>query len=635
MSTGTTNLLWARAIVDALAHSGVTHVCLSPGARCAALAVAVDAHPSLRSTVHVDERSGAYFALGHARATGRAVALVCTSGTAAANYLPAFVEAHYARLPLVALTADRPPELRDTGAWQAIDQSKLYGRFVKWSVDLGVPEPGDEMLRYARNVAARAVAAASAHPKGPVHLNVPFREPLLPTGPAGVLTARQGEYRGTTLDRATIGGATGEGVVGEPDASVRVRSVREGIVAAPTAKATVDDRTVRDLAVRIHGEPRGLIIAGALEPVDGYPEAVARLASLAGYPVLADPTSGLRYGAHDRGLVVSNYDAVLRVKDWADGHAPRFVLRFGASPTSKHVASFLVQHPETEQVVIDPHGTWDDPTRLATERLVVDALAFAESLSDALADTLARTPADTAGGPADGAWPSAWQSAWPTAWLAADAAARASLDDLAESEAASRSVVGAYRALSRALPERALLYAANSMAVRDVDSLLEPSDRRLLVLANRGAAGIDGTLSSALGAALGSGLPTVLVTGDLAFAHDVNGLAASREDGIRATILVLNDGGGGIFAHLPLAELDPSVFERLFVTPSGLDVAGACAGYGVDHVRVDRATELDSLIAAADEPGVRVAEFPVDREANTRFHRDYWAAVRDALDRAG
>jgi len=441
------------------------------------------------------------------------------------------------------------------------------------------------------------------------------------------------------------------------------REAREGRhdgapwVVAHRSAARADGDLVSALAERIAGEPRGLILAGQLRTSSSYPEAVARLAAVSGYPVLAEPTGGLRFGPHDRGRVVTGYDAIVRSQGWVSDHPAGVILRLGRSFAWKHVARYLEQQPGAFQAVVDPDSSWDDPTRLAGCWLGV----YPEELCHALADQVAATlssgvrgvaeergargadlglPENAGSRGADGARHAAdaerqagerAASPWLAEWQRADEVARSAVRRLT-AEGEPGTVGWVYPSLLDQLPDGAVLYAANSMAVRDLDTYTGPSERRVQVIANRGASGIDGTISSALGAAWGSGRPTVLVTGDLAFVHDLNGLGAARLPGLEAVVIVLNDRGGGIFAHLPIAEARPDLFEPFFRLPSAVDVAMACAAYGVPHSTAgDPATFGGALSRALAETGVKVIEVPLDMEANTAAHRRLWEAVADAL----
>lgn len=601
---GVGNLSWARTIIDELVRCGARHACVSPGARSAPLAVAVAAQPELSATVHVDERSAGYFALGYARAVGAPAIALCTSGTATANYLPAVVEAHYARVPLILLTADRPPELKETGAWQAIDQARLYGNYARFFVDLPVAVPQHDASRYLRSIAARAVASAVGPPAGPVHLNVPFREPLLPASgigaPAGGSGGAPAESEGTT----------------EPLAG---RNHGGDWTTSHVPPVPPDAELIEGLVDLIESDPRGLLLAGPAGYSPDYAEAVAQLAEVAGYPLLADPAGGLRYGRHDRSRVVARYDGLLRSERWRREHEASLVLRFGQSFTWRSVATYLDDLPNAFQVIVDPQCTWDDPSRRAKIRTVCDPALLCRALADAVSGTWQREASSVR-----------LRRQWLSAWQQADQAAGLATEDEAH-EAHRGTVSWVYPALLDLVPDGALLYAANSMAIRDLDTFTASSPIDLRVIANRGAAGIDGTVSSALGAAFGARSPTVLVTGDQAFAHDLGGLAAARLVPRPVVIVVLNDEGGGIFAHLRLAT-DDEVFQQFFRAPPGINVAGACAAFGVTH---RTATEPEQLrLAVSDALGRReatVIEVPLDLEANTLMHRRLWQAIDTAL----
>jgi len=345
---------------------------------------------------------------------------------------------------------------------------------------------------------------------------------------------------------------------------------------------------------------------------------VARLAAAAGYPILAEPYGGLRFGPHDRGHAVAHYEAPIRCEEWALRHRPELIVRFGASLVWRHVTERMAGDPEAERILVDPGRTWDDPARLPATWLHVDPVPLCDALAERLGTDHPRMPEHA--------------RRWRTAWRDADAVAASALTALLSSAGgADRTTAWTHRTVVEHVPDGALLVAANSMAVRDLDAFAPSSERRIRALANRGAAGIDGTLASALGAAQGWGAPTVLLTGDLAFAHDQGGLAAvaAAPSEVDLTIVVLNDGGGGIFEHLPVAERNRAWFERYFATPSALDIGLACAAHGVPHTVARDAHGLAEAVSG--RTGVGVVEVPVDRAANTAWHRRYWAEVADRL----
>ena len=547
------NLACATALFDELARSGVGHVVVSPGSRSAPLALVAAAHPDVRDHALLDERSAGFFALGLARSVREPVALVCTSGTAAANYLPAVVEAHYSRVPLIVLTADRPAELRDCGAGQTIDQVRLYGPFARF---LGEVAAESAPLDWVRALACRAVADA-AQPGGAVHVNVAFREPLDLTP----VPAEQAALR--ALDPRVR--------EGRGDAP-HVRVVGAGAARPETGAVTA-------LAERLASEPRGWLVAGPLDAPSGLAPLLGRLARALDWPVLAEPLSGLRSGAHDRSRLVDAHDAVLRVAELTRRHAPRLALRFGAPPTSKAYRLLLETQPEIEQVVVDPAG-WSDPTARAAEIVRADPRALAEALLDSLA-----------------ARESAGASDFVSHWTAAGRAARRALDGILDAESTLSEPL-AVRTLAAKLPAGTTLFCASSLAVRHVDLVWPPGPTPIRFVANRGANGIDGTLSCALGHATGSAGPTVLLIGDLALLHDASALASAARSEVDLTVVVLDNNGGGIFELLPVASSSPrETFERHFGTPHDLDLCAVIAGYGLRRARAASARDLESALA--------------------------------------
>jgi 2-succinyl-5-enolpyruvyl-6-hydroxy-3-cyclohexene-1-carboxylate synthase len=546
-----------QAFVEELYRCGMRHAVTSPGSRNAPLALTLAQQEGVEAVSVIDERSAGFVALGMAKASGRPVAVTCTSGTAAANLLPAVVEAHESRVPLVVLTADRPPELREVGAGQAIDQIKLYGTAAKWFVEVGTHEPTRETAIHHRALACRAYWTATGGRPGPVHLNFSLREPLAPVPDGGAADGAP------VLDPADW--------AGRPDGAPWTR-VREH-ASAPHS----DD--VHAVAERIAAEPRGLIVCGPCH--EDVADGAARLASEAGWPILAEPTSGLRCGDHDRSHVIAHYDVLLRAERFAEQNAPGLVLRVGDMPTSKPLRAFVA---ESSQIVVDPHGAWHEPTRRA--ELVLHASA--EHTLTALAGAV-----EMRSGERDSGWVEGWRSADRTV--------------PEQVEAAPEGFEGrVLAALEPELPDEAVVWVSSSMPIRDVEAFFPQSPKRLRFLANRGANGIDGVVSSALGAAIVTGLPTWVLIGELALQHDAGGLLAARRCGVDLKIVCLNNGGGGIFDFLPVAEhADPAAYEAHIATPSE----------GVD--------------LAALWPGLR--EVRTDRRQNVRLHRELVERVAAAL----
>ena len=633
------------AFVDELVRSGVRRAVICPGSRSTPLSMLCAQHPGMRVYMHVDERSAGFFALGMARTLGEPVALVCTSGTAAANFLPAVVEAYYSRVPLVVLTADRPHELRDVGALQTIDQVRLYGRHVKWFVDMALPEATTPMLRYARACASRAAGAARTVPAGPVHVNFPLREPLVPL-PGSLPAAAQSAPAAWT-------GREGN----EPYAAVLAGERSLGPAAVDALGATL--RAAR----------RGVIVCGPDTPA-GAAGPLAALARRLGWPVLADPLSGLRTAGETEAAVVDAYDVFLRDEQVVQALAPDLILRFGMLPVSKPLLRYLERYAEQPQVVVDPGTEWRDPVLAASHVVYADPELLCRALAAALegAQQDAAGPGGTrqqgawpdgvpkqkatqpdAGAEQRGAWtvgprPGTWQQGaeegaaahgegdWLGLWQRLNQRTRAAL--AAQVEAVDEPFEGrVFHELASLLPEGAILYVGNSMSIRDLDAFFPAVPRRLRVLGNRGVSGIDGVVSSALGAAAAVGGRVVLVLGDLSFYHDLNGLLAARLHGLDATIIVINNDGGGIFSFLPQAAY-PEHFETLFGTPTGLDFRPAVEMYGGRFVRPRgwdgfRAAVAESLAA----PGLCVIEVATERARNFALHRQVFDAALAALGR--
>ena len=581
------NTALASALVEELARCGVRQAVVCPGSRSTPVALALLREPGLRTVTIVDERSAGFYALGAAQASRLPVAIACTSGTAAANLHPAVCEAAEAGVPLIVLTSDRPPELRDVGAGQTIDQVKLYGSAVRWFSEMGTHEADDAGLLHFRGSACRAYVAALGDPlPGPVHLNLSWRDPLGPE-------PRHGEVAATSP--LALEGRGDLPLTG---------------VYRPAAGLTPDE--VHAIATDLAEAPRGLIVAGR-QPAPELAPTLAELAAATGYPLLAEPTSQVRTGPHDRSALVWTYDAIARVRPAALD--PELVLRFGDFPTSKPLRQWLGSLESCAQLVVDPVGAWNEPTRRAGLVLRSDPVRLARELTAALADL-----------------PAARDAAWRESWMRAQNAAAGEIE--AELSAIHEPTEpGIHLALASAYESGELVYTASSMPIRDQESFLPATAEDVRFLANRGANGIDGLVSSAVGAATAAERPTWLVLGDLALHHDSNGLAALHGCPVPVRIVAINNDGGGIFEFLPQAEqVTREEFEAVFGTPLGLEPARLAALHGIEHHSVTDPSQLAHL------PRDRhlLAEVRVDRRANVAVHRAAWEsaaqAIRLALD---
>ena len=587
MRPGELLAVWGERLFDGLEAAGVRDVVLSPGSRSTPFVAAALDRPGLRRWTLIDERDAAYFAVGHARMTGRPVVLVCTSGTAAANYFPAVVEAARAGVPLVVLTADRPLELQGSDANQTVDQVKLFGDHARAYIDLGTPDPHPAMLRALPRLAAQAVHTARWPLPGPVQINARARKPLEPEPLHG---DRPGE------PKTTAGAATAFA----PES-------------APSAAA------IEALAAACRSAGRGLIVCGPAEPWRAAdPEAVAALARATGFPVVAEPASQQRFTAHAAPGLLDAFAALLGAPSFRDGYGPDLVIQLGRPPTASEWTPYLERWPEARRWVVAESG-WPDPWGTATGLVNAPVDATARALARALSD-----PGD--GGDGDGRRSS--REDWAGRLRAANDVARdaieASLDGGFSEGAVVRRVIGG-------LASGAVLALGNSLPIREADLFGPVPGPDVRVWSQRGASGIDGVVAGAAGAAAATGRPTTLLIGDVSLAHDIGGLAAARMVDGPLTIVVLNNGGGRIFERLPIAaELADDPRFDAWLTPPALDIASAAAAYGIPHRRAGSLDDLDA--ALADRPsGALVVEAALGPDATTAHQRSLAVGVESHL----
>jgi 2-succinyl-5-enolpyruvyl-6-hydroxy-3-cyclohexene-1-carboxylate synthase len=550
---------FAATFVDELAAQGVEFACVSPGSRSAPVAIALQRHPKIRVFMHIDERSGSFFGVGLAKATGKPVALLSTSGTAAAEFHAAVVEASYSRTPLIVLTADRPPELRDVGANQAIDQQRLYGTAVRWFFDPGPPLDAPNAARLWRHLAARAYAEAAT---GPVHINLPFREPLVP--PPGQLPPALG----TAGQTVTVG----------------------RILPTPSQ--------VTALASALQRSQRPLVVAGEMRDGDRLASALNRL----GLPVLAEPSSQLR--RPETGAAIESYEALLRA-GWSLQHGPDLVIRLGGTPTSKVLSAWLAA-ASAPTFLIDPDRAWRDADQVVSNVVVCDPQGLLEALP----------PLDRSG----------WREEWVAAGKKATAAISATFVSTPMHEG------HIVRALAARLPDTGQVFVGSSMPIRAADSFWPLAKAQQRFYGNRGASGIDGLVSTGIGLAAGrSAIPTVLLLGDLSAYHDMNGLWALRRHGLRATVVVCDNNGGGVFNFLPQSQ-HQDVFEEIFATPLGLDFAQVARLYDLVYSPVtDRSGLEPALSDAMNAQTSTMVVVRFKREDSVSGHRTCWEAAAVAL----
>ena len=551
-------------------------MCISPGSRSTplvwGLAKLRESQPDLQLTVHLDERSASFFALGFAKRNKTLTALVCTSGTAPAHYLPAVIEANLALVPLLILTADRPPSLRNCGAPQTSDQIKLYGDQVRYFGDVGLPSSNQEQIRGLRNALRRAIAMAQGNlgtPPGAVHLNFPFAEPL----------------------------------IDQPDLDYPFLQAEKNNYTAYTSQRLIKPDTIGDIAQKICQFPKGIIVVGVGEFPREMEETLAEFSDRTGYPVFVEAI-GLR-----RAQFISHYDSFLRSPQFCLANIPQLVVRFGGMPTSKYLTQWLSQHIDQWQEIAIGQ-TFSNPLSGNSYALNCEPLNCLQELNQ----QVAKPNCDRQ---------------WQQNFLSAEATAAAITQQFMQQ--VSFPFEGqVYQALAEGLPDGTCLYVANSMPTRDLDTFFH-SKNCIQVLANKGANGIDGMIASALGSALNSLSPTVLICGDIAFYHDLNSLLTAQTYQINLTIILLNNDGGAIFNYLAIAQHNPP-FREFFSTPHGLDFGKLVAGFGCAYRLITNPLELaEEIQQIPNRIGTKVLELKIDPNHSYALHHQLWRTLAEML----
>ena len=592
MSDPAVTTAWVRAFIDEMARGGVEHVCIAPGSRSTPLVMACAREDRIQTWVHLDERCAGFFALGLGKATRRPAAVITTSGTATANLFPAVIEASQAGAPLLVLTADRPRGLRGTDANQTIDQSDLYGSFVRESLEAGEPSADD--LGSVRALACEAVAATLGMDPGPVHVNFPLDKPL---EPAELTTEREASLRVTDP----------VGLDGHADGTPMVPAVEEGVV------GPVEDE-VSAVAVALAGGSRGLIVVGPVADPEAVGPAVGDLARATGFPVLGDPLSGARFSEHCVEHAVMVYDLFLQNPLLSDQTLkPDVVIRIGGVPVSASLLAFLGELTDVPQVRVTSGHRWKDHLGVASLDVRAEEAPFIRAVTKTL-----RTP---------GAPPP-----WRDKWSEIDQAARRAVCEFRTSKAGQCGEGAVLAAVVAGVPEGTTLLVSNSMPIRDLDAF-GGGGKSLRVFGNRGASGIDGIVSTVAGiAGVSDGRsPIVAVVGDVAFYHDMNGLFAVAKHRLDIVFVVINNDGGGIFHMLPIRDHEPE-FTRYFAAPHGLDFRKVAELYGISYHRVEHPNDAaDALVDVLAGTGPRILEVRSDPDQNRHGREAVVEAVREAV----
>jgi len=583
------NILWTESFANELVSAGVKYVCISPGSRNTPLTLAFANNKNIKSYVLVDERSCAFFALGLAKSSNSPVALVCTSGTATAEFYPAIIEAYQHRVPLIVCTADRPPELLDVGANQTINQNNLYKNHIRWFIDLGLPEPTVRRLIHIKSTARRAVYESFVRSKGPVHLNFPFRKPFEP------------EFHTDEIEKDIIDFAKKNG------------DKKKNIFDNEETKNVQDEKWFKEIGAQLLTNRKGLIIAGPENYNLDFSRNVAKLANHLSYPILADGCSNIRFGNHNKELIISNFDAFLRSESFVKKIKPDFILHFGRTITSKALDIFL-ENCNAPRYMINDYGDWFDPSNKSLAAFDCKPFLFCERINEFLEDSnFQREKTD-----------------WVDTFLNAD-----KVTEKVKTKIIDKSVPlnepGITSEILNLLPDDVQVMISNSMPVRDFDYFASKSDKKLTIFDNRGASGIDGITSTALGIKSGSNKPTVLITGDLAFYYDVNGMLAASKYSIPLTIVLINNNGGGIFGVLPISKYG-KVFNDYFIAPHNLDFSHFVKAYKGNYKKVKTRDEFRSAFKNSfRKKNLTVIEIPTNSVKSLAQRKKFWNEVSKKL----
>ncbi len=586
------NNLWTEIFVKQLSSAGVKFACISPGSRSTPLTFAFAKNKKIKCFVNIDERSSAFFALGLAKASKTPVAVVTTSGTAAAELYPAIIEAYQQRVPLIICTADRPPELLNTGANQTINQYNLYNNHIRWFRNVGLPSLKKIKLRRLQQMALRAVEISTIKDKGPVHLNFPFRKPLEPFS-----------------------------FTDEVD-SLLIKDIDRGIKKIKPSKKKFDSEKLRrtkrfkEIADVITNEKKGIIIAGPIEYNFNVRKQLKNLSSLTGYPIFADASSHLRFkvSKNDK-KILSNYHAFLRSSEFSISHKPKLILHFGRTPTSSALENFL-ENCDAPRYMINEFGDWFDPSRKSKAVVKFNPENFVTEIINHLTElNLKRNNSD-----------------WSENFNKAEA-----LAEKIKTEVIGKSTFpnepGIIKNILEALPNKAHILIGNSSPIRDFDNYAACNKKDLLVYFNRGASGIDGITSTAIGIAQLKE-PAFLLTGDLSFLHDLNALPIANKYSAGLTIILINNNGGGIFESLPVSN-ERSILKEYFLTPHNLNLKNIITSFGIEYKLVrSRAVLNDSIKGSVGNKKLKVLEIKTDAAKSFKLRNKYLEEVKNAIDTA-
>lgn len=582
------NILWTETFVKELSSAGVKYACISPGSRNTPLTLAFANNKKIKSFIHIDERSCAFFGLGLAKSSRSPVALVSTSGTATAEFYPAIIEAYQQRIPLIVCTADRPPELLDCGANQTINQNNLYKNHIRWFIDVGLPEPIARRIKHIKVVARRAVYESLIRAKGPVHLNFPFRKPFEPD-------TFTDDVNQEILELANELSFDKEEFFKEDDKNIS------------------NEKWFIEIFNHLKNHEKGLIIAGPENYDPAFHKKCQELSMELGYPILADGASQLRFGGHDKNNVLSNFEGFLRSEYFVSNNKPDIILQFGRTITSKALDIYL-EKCSAARFMINEFGDWFDPSNKATAAIACKPFLFCEKMLEIIRSEKIERKIN----------------GWLNIFLEAEKISNSIKDEIInESDFLNEARI--IPEIVKDLPENSHVMISNSMPIRDFDYFAGNINKNITIFNNRGASGIDGIISTALGIAADCNKPTFLITGDLAFYYDLNGLLAAKKYSLPLIIILINNNGGGIFEVLPISKYK-DVFDEFFLTPHFLDFSYFVKAYSGNYSLIkDWETFHETFFSALNANNFSVLEIKTDSVESLKLRKKYWQEIEKQL----
>jgi 2-succinyl-5-enolpyruvyl-6-hydroxy-3-cyclohexene-1-carboxylate synthase len=576
------NILWTETFAAELVNAGVKYACISPGSRSTPLTYAITTNKKIKSFAIIDERSSGFFALGLAKTTKTPVVLVCTSGTAAAEFYPAIIEAYQSKVPLIICTADRPPELQNVGANQTINQNNIYKNHIRWFVDAGLPQVNKSGLNKILTIARKAILESFIVQLGPVHINFPFKEPFEPASFTEEI---------------------------ENDLLASVKNKSKSLLKITKSNSKIDQKILKQISDKLNSQTKGIIVVGLDNYSKGFFSALSRLSQMISFPIFADAASSMRFAYKENHNILTNYDSYLRSENFVNAHQPDFIIQFGRNFSSKALSNFIAGC-NCKKLLVNKFGDWENPREKSSSVLEIEPEKFCKELLGWIRTNPRKNKNDS----------------WLNEFLEIEKSASKIKREVVDT-ASFPNEVRIVNELIKHIPSGSNLMVSNSLPIRDLDLTVPLMNKKLNIFHNRGASGIDGIISTALGIAQSSKQRTYLLTGDLAFYYDLNSLHVAKKYSIPLTVILINNNGGRIFEVLPISKYK-NIFEEYFATPHNLDFGKLVDAFGGNYREVKNWKVFKELLSAESTSKLfSVLELKTDPIESLSLRRKYYDKV--------